>query len=463
MTQMLAALPATLAERLSAMRAYFEGGVTRSVATRKRALEALEAAIRREESVILEALAADLGKSAFEGYATEVGLVLAEVRYLRRHLGRWVRPKAIWPSLAQLPGRAYLQYEPRGVVLIMAPWNYPFQLLMIPLAGALAAGNVVVLKPSEFAPHTAAVVEKLIGGIFPAEYVSVIQGDAEVASGLLDQDWDYIFFTGSTRVGQIVAEKAARRLIPYTLELGGKSPAIVTARAHLATSARRIVWGKWVNAGQTCIAPDYVLLQEEVLEPFIKAAAEAIEAFAGASLAVPPAEYSRIVHRRHFDRLLELMQEGQVVYGGYYDAERLYVSPTLLLSPRGRLLEEEIFGPLLPIIPYRTLEEARAFLRKFPPPLASYVFTESKAEAQFFLEAVPAGGSCINDTLMHIGSSRLPFGGVRQSGIGRYHGWYSFETFSHARAIVKTPTWLDLPFRYPPYKNKLSLIKWLLG
>lgn len=453
---------AAATDMISSMRSYFQEGITRALPVRLRYLEALEQEIRRREGEVLGALRQDLGKSDFEGYATEVGMVLEEIAYMRKHLKSWARPRSVWPALAQLPGRAYIRYEPRGVVLILSPWNYPFQLLMLPLVGALAAGNVVVLKPSEFAPATAAVVEKIIKDTFPPEYVRVVQGDGEVAAALLEADWDYVFFTGSTRVGRLVAQAAAKRLIPYTLELGGKSPALVEADADIAIAARRIAWGKWINAGQTCIAPDYVLVQTSVLQPFIESLREAVQAFYG-DISRPPAEYVRIIHRGHYERLVKMMGEGEIVFGGYTDAEALYISPTVLLSPHGALLEEEIFGPLLPVIPYETPEEAINFVRKLPPPLALYVFSSASDTQQKYLDALPSGGACVNDTLMHIGSPRLPFGGVRESGIGHYHGKYSFETFSHARAVVKTPTWVDLPLRYPPYGKKLSLIRKLIG
>ncbi len=448
---------------LQAMREYFLSGVTRPLKVRQRALAVLEKAIRTHEKAILRALAEDLGKSEFEAYATEIGITLSEIKYVRKHLAKWVRPQYQWPVLVQLPARTYIQYEPRGLTLIISPWNYPVQLALIPLVGAIAAGNVAVLKPSEFAPATEAILEKLIQENFPPEYIRVVKGDAPVAAALVEEDWDYIFFTGGTRVGRLIAESAGRRLIPYTLELGGKSPAIVTRYANLSVAARRIAWGKWTNAGQTCIAPDYVLVAEEVLPAFLSHLKEAITAFYGADLSKRPPEYARLIHQNHFNRLASMIEEGEVAFGGYTDAQDLYISPTLLLNPRGRLLEEEIFGPLLPVLSYRTLQEAREVIRHLPPPLALYIFTEKAEEERFFLEAIPAGGSCINDTIMQVASTRLPFGGFRQSGIGRYHGWYSFETFSHARAIVKTPTWIDLPLRYPPYKNKLSLVRWLLG
>ncbi|MCX7764497.1 MAG: aldehyde dehydrogenase [Bacteroidia bacterium] len=444
------------------MRAFFHEGPPKEVKVRLRYLERLEATIRRRESEILEALRADLGKTAFEGYATEVGFTLDEIRYLRKNLRSWARPRSIFPSIVQLPGRSYIRYEPRGVVLIISPWNYPFQLLVVPLAGAIAAGNVAVLKPSEFAPATAQIIQTIVEETFPPEYVQVVQGGAEVAAALLEEDWDYIFFTGSTRIGRKVAEAAARRLIPYTLELGGKSPAIVEADADIPIAARRIAWGKWLNAGQTCIAPDYVLVHENILEPFVEALKEAIERFYG-DISQPPPEYARIIHRAHYERLLRMMGEGEVIYGGHTDPEKLYISPTLILSPRGSLVEEEIFGPLLPLIPYKEMVEAVDFVRRLPPPLALYVFSSSEEKQELYLQKLPSGGACINDTIMHIGSSRLPFGGVRESGIGRYHGWYSFETFSHARAVVRTPTWIDLPLRYPPYGKKLSLVRWLMG
>ena len=448
---------------LQAMRTYFLSGATRPLKARQRALDVLEKAIRSHEKAILDALAQDLGKSTFEAYATEVGITLAEIKYVRQHLPKWIKPRYEWPALVQLPARTYIQYEPRGVVLIIAPWNYPIQLLLMPLIGAIAAGNVAVLKPSEYTPATASLIEKLISENFPSDYIRVVQGDAQVAAALVEEDWDYIFFTGGTRVGRLIAESASRRLIPYTLELGGKSPAIVTQHADLRIAARRIAWGKWTNAGQTCIAPDYVLIDQEKLPPFLTHLQEAITTFYGPDLTKRPPEYARLIHQNHFHRLSEMLNEGEIFFGGYTDPEDLYISPTILLQPQGRLLEEEIFGPLLPAIPYRTLEEARDLIRRLPPPLALYIFTEKATEEQFFLESIPAGGSCINDTLMHVASARLPFGGFKQSGIGRYHGWYSFEAFSHARPVVKTPTWIDLPLRYPPYKNKVSIMRRLLG
>lgn len=444
------------------LRRFFEEGTTRPVSVRLRYLRALASEIRKQEPALLEALRQDLGKSDFEAYATEIGFVLEEIAYVSRHLKKWARPKSILPSLVQLPGRAHIRYEPRGVVLILSPWNYPFQLLMVPLVGALAAGNTVVLKPSEFAPATANAVESLIRATFPPEYVSVVQGDSTTAAQLLEEDWDYIFFTGSTRIGRLVAESAARRLIPYTLELGGKSPAIVAQDANLTIAAKRIAWGKWVNAGQTCIAPDYVIVHESRYSALVDAFKAAITQFYG-DLRQAPADYPRLIHKAHYERLMRMMAEGEVLFGGYHDPERLYIGPTLLASPHGTLVEEEIFGPLLPIVPYTSAEEAIQYIRRLPPPLALYVFSESSATHQYFLEKIPSGGACLNDTLMHIGSSRLPFGGVRDSGVGQYHGRYSFETFSHARSVVKTPTWIDLPLRYPPYGKKLSLIRRLLG
>ncbi|MCS7188683.1 MAG: aldehyde dehydrogenase [Bacteroidia bacterium] len=447
---------------IAPLRAFYEGAVTRSLTVRLRYLESLEKQIRKKEKDILAALRKDLGKSEFEGYATEIGLVLEEIRYFRKNLRALAKPKSVFPSLAQLPSRTYIRYEPRGVVLIIGPWNYPFQLLMVPLVGAVAAGNVVVLKPSEFAPATAREVQEIVQASFPPEYVSVVLGDAQVAAKLLEEDWDYIFFTGSTRVGRLVAESAARRLIPYTLELGGKCPAIVARDANISVAARRIAWGKWVNAGQTCIAPDYVLVQRAQYEALLESLKAAILNFSP-DLSSPPADYAHIIHKAHYNRIMELLQEGKVVFGGHTNPERLYISPTLIVSPQGRLLEEEIFGPLLPIISYDTDEEAVKFIRKFSPPLALYIFTENKESVEFFLQQIPSGGTCINDTLMHIGSSRLPFGGIRQSGIGRYHGPYSFETFSHARTVLESPTWVDIPLRYPPYRNKLRWVRKLLG
>ena len=449
---------------LQTQREYFQTGATRPASARREALDRLRRGIKQHEQALLEALKEDLGKSATEAYMTEIGLALSEIRYVERHLKRWMRPQRKASPLTNFPARSKVTCEPYGVVLIIAPWNYPFLLLISPLIGALAAGNCCVLKPSELAPATAAAVTRMMEETFPREYVTIVNGGVEESQALLDQDFDYIFYTGSPAVGRIVMEKAARHLTPVTLELGGKSPVVVTRSANLRTAARRIVFGKFLNAGQTCIAPDYVLCEQSVHEPFVRMLREELTTMYGPRPLDNP-DYGKIINRRHFDRLCLLMDKAKVVAGGETQPERLRIAPTILTGvvPTDDVMQEEIFGPLLPVLSVRDDEEAFRFIQARPHPLALYLFTSDKAVEKRFMTGLEFGGGCVNDVISHIVPHNLPFGGVGQSGMGAYHGHDSFLTFSHRKAIVRRGTWPDIPLRYPPYREwKERAVRWIL-
>jgi len=444
-------------------RAFFDTGKTKALSFRLDRLKRLQDAIRRFEPEIAAALRADLNKSAFEAYATEVGCVLSELRSAIRHLPRWAKPERVRPGLVQFGSSGRIYREPYGVALIMAPWNYPFQLALAPLVGAVAAGNCAVVKPSELAPNTGAVLERLIAQTFEPEHVTVVQGDAAASAALLEERFDYIFFTGSSRVGALVLEAAARHLTPVTLELGGKSPCIVTPSARLALAARRIVWGKYTNAGQTCIAPDYVYVHESVRDELIRLLKEEIERQFGPDPLRNP-DYARIVSKAHWQRLMAFIDPGRVVHGGRGDGERLLIAPTLLhpVSWSDPVMREEIFGPILPILTYRSLDEVVAAVRAGEKPLALYLFSEREREARQVIEQLSFGGGCINDTVFHFTHPGLPFGGVGGSGMGAYHGRHTFETFSHRKGVLRQTTLFDLPVRYSRTKHALAVIRRLL-
>lgn len=446
--------PASLAERLAAQRSYFASGQTRPLAFRLGQLQALQQAIQRYEARILEALKQDLGKPAFEAYAAEVGFVLDDIRFTLKHLPEWMAMEEVKTPLVHQPGSSHLIYEPYGLCLIMAPWNYPFQLLIAPLIGALAAGNCAVLKPSELAPATSALMAELIQQTFDPHYVSLYEGALEMNQALLNERFDHIFFTGSTRVGKIVMKQAAEHLTPVVLELGGKSPCIVDRGVPLDITARRIVWGKFMNAGQTCVAPDYVLVPPELKVDLIQAMEQAIKDFYGLEPRLSP-DYARIVNAAHFERLTALMPSEQVIVGGQTDAAQRYIAPTLLspVSWEDPIMQDEIFGPLLPVLTYRSLQEAVDQVRQRPRPLALYLFSENRAHHELVMGGLSFGGGCINDTIVHLATPYLPFGGIGGSGMGAYHGRYSFETFSHRKALMKRPLKMDLPLRYPPYSG----------
>ena len=441
-----------ISELVEKQRQFFRTGQTFSLTYRARALDNLKRAILKYEDDLKTALYADLGKSAAEAYMCEIGLTLAEIGYVRKHMRRWSRNKRVCTSLANFHAKSFTVQEPYGVTLIMSPWNYPVLLTLEPLVGALAAGNCCVLKPSAYSPETSRVMSQLISEIFPEEYVAVVQGGRQENQDLLEQKFDYIFFTGGVNVGKTVMTKAAAHLTPVTLELGGKSPCIVDKTANLQLAARRIVFGKYLNCGQTCVAPDYILIDESVKAPFVQAVKQEIVAMYGENALDNPA-YGKIINRKHFDRIVGLIPDEKVVFGGQYRAETLQIAPTVLdnVTPDDAVMQEEIFGPIMPILSIKSMDEAYNFVKNRPQPLALYIFTNDKKTERRFVREVPFGGGCVNDTIIHLASSNMGFGGVGNSGMGSYHGRKSFDTFSHEKSIVKKYQWIDLPIRYQPY------------
>ncbi|MEG1682319.1 MAG: aldehyde dehydrogenase [Oscillospiraceae bacterium] len=455
----------TIEALVARQRAFFETGGTKGLQTRRDALLLLDGALRRREADIGAALQADLGKCGGESYMTELGLVLEELSYQRRHLDEFARPRRVKTPLAQFPSHSFVSPEPYGVTLVMSPWNYPLLLSLEPLISAVAAGNTVVLKPSADSPRTAALLGELIAQVFRPEYVAVVTGGRAENTTLLQQRFDLIFFTGGGEVGRTVLTSAARYLTPVILELGGKSPCIVDETADLRVAAARIVFGKCVNAGQTCVAPDYLLVQESVREPLVAELRRCLAAFYGEQPLQNP-NWGRIVNAKHFHRLLGLLDGATVLYGGKSNEETLQIEPTLLgdVTADSPVMQQEIFGPLLPILTYETAKEAADFVLAREKPLALYLFTKSRAAEDYFLGRCSFGGGCVNDTLVQLASSELPFGGVGGSGMGAYHGRTGFEAFTHLRGIVRKGNWLDLPMRYPPYtKGKERLLHLFLG
>lgn len=467
MAQSVEALEAMASDRptsiIQGQRHYFATGTTRDIAFRIAQLTALRQAVIDYKVTVLEALQADLHKPEYEAYALEVG-VLKEIDFALKRIRSWVKPKRVPAPPEQWPGQAWIQPEPLGVVLIIGPWNYPFQLVLAPLIGAIAAGNCAVLKPSELAPHTSSVLAEMIAKTFPPEYIAVVEGGVETSQSLLEHRFDHIFFTGGTAIGRVVMAAAAKHLTPVTLELGGKSPCIVDADVQLEHTARRIAWGKFVNAGQSCIAPDYVLVNRQVKPAFVKALVAAVSEFYGDDPAASE-DYGRIISPHHTQRLAALLQEGTICLGGQVNVSDRYVAPTLLedIAPDAAIMQEEIFGPILPILEYDQLEEAIALINARPKPLALYVFSRNRAVQQQVLKSTSSGGVCINDTFMHAAVSDLPFGGVGDSGMGGYHGKASFDTFSHYRSHLRKTFWIDPQWRYAPYQGKLDLLKKIIG
>jgi aldehyde dehydrogenase (NAD+) len=460
-------MPIPLEPSVALMRQPVNEGLTRSLHWRLEQLARLERLLATHEQAVVDALAADLGKPPLEAHF-ELVAVRQEIALTRRQLRRWMAPRRVGVSLALSPARAWVQAEPLGCVLIIGPWNYPFQLCLHPLVSALAAGNAAVLKPSEHAPHTAALIARLIPAAFEPDVVQVVCGDGAVAAELLEQRFDHIFFTGGGRVGRLVMAAAARHLTPVTLELGGKSPAIVLADAPLATTARRLVWGKSLNAGQTCIAPDHLLVEEPLREPLVAAMTEQIRRFHGDDPLRSP-DLGSIVNDAQFERLRRLIEgaraSGQLLAGGRWNEAERRMEPTLVAvdSLDDPLMQEELFGPILPVIGVAGLEDALARVRQRSKPLALYLFSRSREAQQRTLAASSSGSVCFNDVVLQAGAAGLPFGGVGESGLGRYHGQAGFDTFSHLRSVLARPFQLDLPFRYPPYAGKLGLVKRLLG
>ena len=446
-------------ELAAQQRTYFNTGATRGAAFRRQALERLRAALLEHEEELNAALLADLNKAPAESYFTETGMVLEEMRFQLKHFEKWVRPRRVITPLAQFPSRGELLPEPYGCVLIMAPWNYPVQLCLTPLVGAIAAGNCAVVKPSAYAPARSAAIARLLGEIFPPEFVAVVEGGRGENRALLEQKFDYIFFTGSPAVGREVMAAGAKNLTPVTLELGGKSPVIVDSTADIPLAARRIAFGKVLNAGQTCVAPDYLLLHRSVKDAFVREYRRALEEF------FPGGDYEElpcIVNDKHFRRASCLLAEQRVLIGGETDATRRFIAPTLLdeTDPAAPVMQEEIFAPILPMLCWQEREEAVRFVQSRPKPLALYLFTRDKEMERAVFDRCSFGGGCVNDTIVHLACSGLPFGGVGNSGMGSYHGKQSFDTFTHYRSVLKKANWLDLPMRYHPYNGeKLRWIK----
>lgn len=443
-------------------RKFYRSRKTKSYSFRLRALRRLKYAIIRNEDLLYDALAADLNKSKMEAYLCEIGIVLDEISYHEKHLRHWMRKRPVKPSVGQFPGTCFRVSEPYGVTLIMAPWNYPINLCMEPLIGAISGGNTVVLKPSAYTPATTKVLSKIISETFPPYYITVVEGGREENTSLLDEEFDYIFFTGSTAVGKVVMEAAAKHLTPLTLELGGKSPVIVDQTANIKLAARRIAFGKVTNAGQTCVAPDYLLIHRDVKEKFIAEYKAALwKFFQGGNYS----DMVTIISDKHYKRLKTLLADGHIVLGGGYDDKRRFIEPTLIdgVDLDSPIMKDEIFGPILPIITYDSLDECIEIIGQYPKPLALYVFSESRNTINKIYHNCSFGGGCINDTLLHLANPRLPFGGVGASGMGSYHGKKSFETFTHYRSIFKQSTRLDLPLRYMPYtEGKLKMLKKVL-
>ncbi|MBN8702328.1 MAG: aldehyde dehydrogenase [Bacteroidetes bacterium] len=437
---------------LQQQRAFFATHQTKNCAFRVEALKKLKNAIIKYESKIADALSKDLRKSFEEAYLTEISIVLEEITNHIKNIGYWSSPKGVSTPFYLFPSSSKIQYEPLGVALVIAPWNYPFQLLMNPLVGAISAGCCAILKPSPHAPHTAKVMEDLLKEIFPANYVAVVQGGREVNEMLLEQKFDTIFFTGSSAVGKVVMKAAAQHLTPVVLELGGKSPCIVDKEANIDLAAKRIIWGKTINAGQSCIAPDYVFVHQSVKEELVKKMVEHIHKMFGKNIQESK-HYPRIVTVEAFDRIEKLITQGTILFGGRTDRNDKFIEPTLLdnCKPESPIMQEEIFGPVLPILAFENISEVVTYINSKEKPLALYYFGATK-KANEVLSKTTAGGVCINDTMMHIANHHLPFGGVGNSGLNKYHGKESFLAFSNAKGIVSTPTWIDLPFKYVPFK-----------
>ncbi|MDQ3277993.1 MAG: aldehyde dehydrogenase [Bacteroidota bacterium] len=451
-----------LQQDLQQLKAFFATGVTKEFRFRKEALEKLRSAILQYEEELMQALYDDLKKSREESWVTEIGFLLAEIRHTLKHLKSWMKPEKVGTNFLNLPSKSYVYKEPLGVVLIIGPWNYPLQLLFAPLVGAIAAGNCVVLKPSEFAPATAAVMKRLVEATFSKEFVLYVEGEgAAVVPQLMNNfRFDHLFYTGSIPVGKAVYQMAAQQLVPVTLELGGKSPCVVESDADITVAARRIAVTKFSNAGQMCVAPDYVLVHRSVKAGLVDALKKTIKDFFTDDPSASE-NYGKIINERAFNRLAAYLQQGTILHGGRMNPASHYLEPTLLDMPdvNAAVMGEEIFGPLLPILAFDTFEEAKSIIERNANPLAFYIFTGSKEKEEKWLREIPFGGGCVNNVSWHLTNFNLPFGGRGASGIGAYHGKYSFDVFSHQKAVMKTPTWFDPKIKYPPFNGKLNLLK----
>ncbi len=453
---------------LTKQRDFFATGTTREVQFRIQQLRLLAEAIEQYEHQILQALQADLNKPVFEVYATEILMVQQEISYALKHIKSWAKPQKVSTGLMQFRAVNYIYTEPPGVVLIIGTWNYPLQLTLAPLVSAIAAGNCAIVKPSEIAPHTSQVIAKIFGEQFHPGFISVVEGGIETNQALLAEKFDRIFFTGSANVGRIVLEAAAKHLTPVTLELGGKSPCLVDLECDLNLAAQRIVWGKFLNAGQTCVAPDYLMVPKTIKAELIGHIKNTLREFYGTDPQLSP-DYARIINDRNFGRLVELLDksrtEAEIVIGGEINAAQRYIAPTVIdrVSPHSKIMTDEIFGPILPILEYEDLDEAIAFIQSRPKPLALYFFSTNRDHQARVIKEIPFGGGCINDTISHIIHPALPFGGIGESGMGSYHGKAGFDTFSHRKSITHKSTFPDIPLRYPPYKNVVNLLKWFIS
>ncbi|MBK7305765.1 MAG: aldehyde dehydrogenase [Chitinophagaceae bacterium] len=452
-------------DNLMQMRNYFDSGITKPYAFRKEQLIKLQQAVKKYEQPLHEALFVDLKKSPEECWVTETGFLLSELSNILKHLKGWMQPESVSTNLLNLPSKSFILQEPLGVVLIISPWNYPFQLLMTPLAGAMAAGNCVILKSSEFAPATSAVMKQMIEETFDKNYIQFVEGDGAVVIPEMMNNFtfDHVFYTGSTAVGKLIYKMAAERLVPVTLELGGKSPCIVEEDANIKIAAKRIAMTKFSNAGQMCVAPDYVLVHESRKEELIAGLKKSIHGFFG-DKPEDSENYGKIINGKQFDRLVKYLQQGQLLHGGRNDKEKLFIEPTVIsnVSLDADIMKDEIFGPILPVISFSSKAEALKIIAQNKNPLAFYVFTSSSAKEKDWLNSVAFGGGCINNASWHLTNHNLPFGGRGFSGSGQYHGKYSFETFSHKKAVMKTPTWFDPSIKYPPFKGKMKLFKMVI-
>lgn len=454
--------PVKIPDIIENQKRFFHSGMTKDIKYRQEQLRKLHGIIHREEGFIIEALKQDMAKPTLEAYASEIAVTLNEIRHALRNLTSWTKVRRVMTNLPLLPSGSFTVQEPLGVALIIAPWNYPFQLTMVPLVAAMAAGNCAVIKPSELAPYTGMAIEELVTRYLDPGYVSVVNGGPDVSKELLAQRFDHIFFTGGARIAKIVMQAASNYLTPVTLELGGKSPCIVDKDVKIEYAARRIVWAKFFNAGQTCVAPDYLLVDEAIREKFVEALKKTVIKFYGTDPKESP-YYARIINRPHFDRLYSYMDQGDIIIGGQALAQDLYIAPTLMdnVSTESPVMQEEIFGPILPVLTYHDLPDAIDFVNSRSKPLALYLFTSDKKKQEQVMINTSSGGYCMNDALVQLASPHLPFGGVGDSGMGLYHGKAGFDTFSHTKSIVKNTLRYDIPLRYVPYRFKLSLVKWL--
>lgn len=445
-------------ETVQRQREFFNSDKTKDVSFRIQQLKNLQQWIRNNDDKIAAALKSDLNKAPFEAYATETGLTLEEIKFQLKHVKKWSKPKRVKTPITQFKSKSKIYSEPYGVTLIMSPWNYPFQLAVVPLVCAIAAGNTAVVKPSAYSPATSELLKQMADELFDPSYVAVITGGREQNADLLKRKFDFIFFTGSVNVGKTVMQSASANLTPVCLELGGKSPCIVDKSAKISVAAKRIVWGKFLNAGQTCVAPDYLLVHKDVKDALVAEMEKVVKEFYGDD-ALTNDDFPKIINKKHFDRVKGLI-DGKVLFGGNYDENTLKIQPTLIEADwQSKAMGEEIFGPVFPLITYENIDEIISLLKEKPHPLALYVFTEDKSISDKVIRSLQYGGGCVNDTIIHLATSRMPFGGAGDSGMGGYHGKFGFDTFSHRKSVVDKSTALDIKLRYPPYKNQLNLLK----